>query len=131
MNSLTYSYVTPNGAEPKPGERELRITVSDGNFPAVTADLIIEVVIFNDNAPQISFGRKSAVTYNETVSGGVALVVGSIMQPVISDADNNDVFLLQGGMVRLIGAVDGSNEKLNISGALPAGINATGMGMSP
>lgn len=109
----------------------LRITVSDGNFPAVTADLIIDVVIFNDNAPQISFGGKSAVTYNETVLGGVALVVGSVMQPVISDADNNDVFLLQGGVVRLIGAVDGSNERLNITGALPAGIYATGMKTSP
>lgn len=109
----------------------LRIIVSDGIFPAVTADLIIEVVILNNNAPQISFGGKSAVTYNETVSGGVALVVGSIMQPVISDADNNDVFLLQEGVVRLIGAVDGSSERLNIAGALPAGIDATGMGMSP
>ena len=49
------------------------------------------------------------------------LTLGSVLQPVISDADNVEVFLMQSASVVLEGAVDGVSESLTITpGSLDA-----------
>lgn len=66
--------------------------------------------------------------YNETAATPTVLPIGALMQPLIIDSDNNDLFLLYGGVVRLNGALDGTNETLGLlPNSLPAGIDATGM----
>ena len=125
MSSLSYAYLTDD--EPLPGERNITITASNGEFPPVSLQLIIEVQILNNNAPQMSFAGKTTVTYNETDESSTVLAVGSLMQPVISDADNNDVFFMNGAIVYLVNAVDKINEKLGIAGSLPTGIQGTGI----
>ena len=125
MSSLSYTYLTND--EPLPGERNITITASDGMLPPVSLQLIIEVQILNNNAPQMSFAGKTTVTYNETDESSAVLAVGSLMQPVISDADNNDVFFMNGAIVNLVNAVDEMNEQLGIAGSLPTGIQGTGI----
>ena len=124
LNSLTYTNLY--NIEPHPLQRYINISISDGTHPPVTAQLTINIVIFNNHPPVLSFGGKTSVIYNETVGSNFSLVVGSILRPLITDADNNDVFKLQGGVVRLLGALDGNNEALSLSESLPAAISATG-----
>lgn len=116
---------TDTNTEPTPGERYLTITASDYTHSPVSVQLIIDILILNNNPPIISFAGKSAVTYNETAGGNIPLVVGSIMRPIIADADNNNVFNMQGGVVTLGEALDASSEMLGLIEALPAGINST------
>ena len=89
----------------------MTITVSDGRYSAILT-LIINVQIFNNNAPQLSFLGPSVAMFVENSSQ--PLQIGSIFQPDISDADNNAVFLMAGATVLLLDTPDGSLEGLGV-----------------
>ena len=101
----------------------ITITVMDDVYAPVSLTLIVEVEILNNNAPVLSFGGHSMVVY---VEGGGVLLVGALMQPVIVDADNNNVFNMEQATVSLTGVMDGESEQLAIGDVLPIGINTTG-----
>jgi hypothetical protein len=120
LHNLTYQNVKD---EPTPGVRTLMLTpMQDPLNCSTTLHININVTIINDNQPIITFGGNSTVTY---VESNKQLSVGLLMSPSISDADDNQVFFIQSGLVRLEGHQDGSNEMLGLSGSLPDGINAT------
>ena len=104
--------------EPLPGERVITITVADGRFPSVNLDLFVEVTIINNNPPVLQFVGPADVTYTENTGSPVQLPVGSMMQPRITDLDNNNVFLMEQASVVLVNPLDGASESLSVSGAV-------------
>lgn len=127
LSSLIYSYSAPGNEEGDRGERFIKITISDGvlQFSIV---ITIEVVIINNNAPEIFLAGSLNVTFMEGASS--PLVLGSVVLPVISDADNSDVFLMESASVELEGAVDGIHEMLTYDVDTLNSLNITVSGMT-
>lgn len=121
MQSLKYYYLAGD-TEPIPGERSIMIAVSDEKFPPTTLQLVIEVVIINNNAPELMFAGVNSVNYPE---GNGTLAVGALMQPSITDDDNNNIFLMDRAAVTLLNPIDENQESLNISRSIE-GITAQG-----
>uniref|UniRef100_A0A1X7V4J9 Cadherin domain-containing protein n=1 Tax=Amphimedon queenslandica TaxID=400682 RepID=A0A1X7V4J9_AMPQE len=125
LDSLSYSYTTINDSEPLPGPRELTITATNGAFPSSSVSTIINVIPINNNPPMLSFGGNTEAVFTEAAGSATVLPVGAINQPVITDYDNNEIFFIHEATVRLVGALDGTSEKLNLSMSfLPNGSNA-------
>jgi Notch-like protein len=111
LGTLTYTYSLPEYEEPERGERLVRITVSDGTSQS-SIIITIDVEILNDSPPEIRFAGSSNVSFTE--GSTVPLPLGSVLMAVISDADNNDVFLMESASVQLFqGAVDGLDEVID------------------
>lgn len=109
LNSLTYTYLPPDGQEPLGGERYISITVSDG-LTRSTIIITIDVQVLNNNPPILAFAGDSSISYLEESS--TPLAVGSVLQLQLTDADNVTVFQMQGASVHLDGAVDGTRESI-------------------
>ena len=124
MESLTYSYTLAGNEEPIEGERLVNITVSDGVFES-SAVIAIDVVALNNHPPEITFSGTSNITFTEGETEAISL--GSLLAPVITDPDNNALFLMQSAMVQLLHATDGEFEELNFDadtvGALGISVN--------
>ena len=50
--------------EELPGQREIIVTASDGVFTD-SLSLLVDVVIVNDNAPDLTFGGRDTATFVE------------------------------------------------------------------
>lgn len=126
LSSLTYSYTAQGNEEIERGERFIKITISDGllQFSII---LTVEVVIINDNAPEIIFVGSSNISFME--GAPVPLALGSLLLPVISDADNTDVFLMESATVELEGAMDGTHEVLTYDVDILSSLNINVSGM--
>lgn len=126
LSSLTYSYSAQGNEEIERGERFIKITISDGllQFSII---ITVEVVIINDNAPEITFAGSSNTSFME--GAPVPLALGSVLLPVISDADNTDVFLMESATVELEGAMDGTHEMLTYDIDILSSLNITVSGM--
>ena len=109
-----------------PGPRELTITATNGAFPSASVSAVINVQPINNNPPVLRFGGRIEVVYAETHGASAVLPVGTLMQPLISDPDNNAIFFIHKAVVSLAGVVDGISERLNYSSMLPSGVAATG-----
>lgn len=126
LSSLTYSYSAQGNEEIERGERFIKITISDGllQFSII---ITVEVVIINDNAPEIIFAGSSNISFME--GAPVPLALGSVLLPVISDADNTDVFLMESATVELEGAMDGTHEVLTYDVDILSSLNINVSGM--
>ena len=110
LDTLTYSYILPANEEPITGDRLINISISDGIFESFVT-VTISVIAINNNPPVIRFTGSSNISFMEGAT--VPLLLGSVLAPVISDADNNAVFLMESASVELLNAIDGLNEELN------------------
>ena len=61
----------PRGEE-LPGQREIRVTASDGVYTAYIS-LLVNVEIVNDNPPVLVFGGADTANFTEGVSAPVAI----------------------------------------------------------
>ena len=109
-----------------PGPRELTITATNGAFSPASVSAVISVQPINNNPPVLRFGGRNEVVYAETHGASAVLPVGALMQPLISDPDNNAIFSIHKAVVSLAGVIDGISERLNYSSMLPSGVAATG-----
>lgn len=110
-----------------PGPRELTITATNGAFPPSSVSTIINVIPINNNPPLLSFGGTAEAVYTEAAGSATVLLIGAINQPLITDSDNNEIFFIHEATVGLVGALDGTSERLNLSmSSLLDGLNATG-----
>lgn len=121
LSSLSFTYSLPTGSEPESGERLISITVSDGIFQS-TIVISIHVQILNNNPPEIAFNGSSTLTFTE--GSMAALPVGSLVQVLVTDADNNDVFLMQRASVVLHGVADGESESIGVPPDTVAALSA-------
>lgn len=105
----------------------IKITISDGllQFSII---ITIDVMIINNNAPEIIFSGSSNISFMEGRS--VPLVLGSVLLPVVSDEDNTDIFLMESATVELEGAIDGMDEMLTYDMDTLNSLNITVSGMS-
>lgn len=126
LSSLIYSYTAQGNEEIERGERLIKITISDGLLQFSTI-ITIEVVIINDNAPEILFAGSSNISFME--GAPVPLMLGSVLLPVISDADDTDLFLMESATVELEGAMDGIQEILTYHMDTLNSLNITISGM--
>ena len=106
--SLTYSN---NASEPTPGNRTVRITVSDGIQQDVTVVIVI-VFLVDDNplsiqaaAPQLLF-----------TEGDVSLPIGTLSGVVLMDADRDPI--VENLTVTLTGIRDQGSELLSIDASI-------------
>ena len=124
LDTLTYSYTLVASEEPVEGERLVLIVVSDGIFESA-ASIAIDVVALNNHPPQISFSGSFNVTFTEGQTEPISL--GSLLAPVVSDPDNNTLFLMQTAVVQLLQATDGEFEELNFD---PEAVSAPGISVN-
>lgn len=125
LSTLQYIYSDVNNEEPLLGNRVVTITVFDGAFEA-SINLTVTVVILNNNPPEVSLRGDSRVVYLE--GSEVYLPIGNIFQPGITDADNNDVFPMEGAVVRLLRGVDGeSSERIEVPAESVVGLTEQGI----
>ena len=129
LNSLSYSYSLPEDEEPVAGERRVMIIISDGFFQSAII-ISVDVIILNNNPPEISFSGSSNISFTEETAAPVAL--GSLLAPVISDRDDNDVFLMASAGVELQHTIDTYHEVLQYNRELveSLGIRVDGMSMT-
>lgn len=80
-------------------------------------------MILNNNPPEITFVGSSEISFMEGAS--VPLALGSVVLPVISDADNTDVFPMESASVELDGAMDGMDELLTYDRDTLSALNIT------
>lgn len=140
--------------EELPGQREIIITASDGLFTD-TISLYIEVEVLNNNAPELSFEGRDTASFVEGTTSPVPIgtmikpllqltiepnvistylyssSIGMVYQPLIRDADNNNVFFMESASVSLLGATDSDEEfigisAVNVNGLQSLGISVTG-----
>ena len=119
LSSLSYSYTLSGDEEPVRGERLVKITTSDGVFQS-SIIITIDVVIVNNNPPQVTFAGSTNISFTEGATVPVSL--GPV---VVSDDDNNDVFLMESATVVLINGVDGVNESLIFDTEVVASLGIT------
>ena len=102
----------PEDEEPMVGDRQINIRISDGMFES-SATVTVNVVPLNNNPPEIRFAGSSIVSFTEGSTAPVQL--GSLLAPVISDADNNTLFLMERASVQLLNDIDGLDEVLHFN----------------
>ena len=100
------------------------VVAEDFGGNKATAEYIITVLDVNDNSPVIVFGGNNIVHYNE---GMGEAGIGSVMLPIVSDADSNELFHMTEALVELVNHMDGEEEYLNVDGtSVPQNITYEG-----
>ena len=116
----TLSYENSHN-EPTPGLRQIQISPIDSASACTPLLLNITITLLNDNPPNISTVR--TISYYDEGTGDLDFAVEAGL--MVSDTDNNQIFLLQSATIVLQGVVDIGMEMLAYdSSMLPSGVSA-------
>lgn len=120
LQSLSYRN---ERSEPMLGERRITLLPIDSTPNCTPLQLTLTISPVNDNPPAISLTLSNSVLYREG-SGRVSFAEEAGL--VISDADHNNLFLLQSCNVTLNGVLNNGMEVLEFEENLvPEGVNFT------
>ncbi len=123
LQSLSYYNSQP---EPTLGERSVTLLPIDSTPDCTSLQLTLIILPVNDNPPDISLTVSNTVLYHEG-SGRVNFAEEAGL--IISDADHNEVFLLQSCTVTLSGVLNTGMEILEFEENLvPERVNVTTAG---
>lgn len=120
-NQLLQTLVYENShTEPTPGLRMIEISPVDSAGDCAKFVLNISITLLNDNPPSLVLVAAADVSYFE---GSGDLAFASEAGLTITDADNNQLFLLQSSTITLDGVLDIGMEMLSYdSQLLPSGV---------
>ena len=123
-NQLLQTLVYENShTEPTPGLRMIEISPVDSTGDCTNLVLNVSIILLNDNPPALVLFATTDVSYFE---GSGDLAFASEAGLTITDADNNQLFLLQSSTIILDGVLDTGMEMLSYdSQLLPSGVTVT------
>ena len=95
--------------DPYPGERRVIVTVSDG-VAFATGSIVISLVVINEHRPVVSSIMNNLVF----IENSQPLMLGSLANITVQDADSNSDGFIQSLTIELHNARDGMDERLSI-----------------
>ena len=112
-----------NHTEPTSGLRQIEVVPIDPAGDCSLLLLTLSIALLNDNPPILVLLTSNNVPY---VEGSGDLPYASEAGLTITDADNNQLFLLQSSSITLEGALDNGMEVLGYdTSSLPSGVSVT------